>query len=117
MRIKQLTPNDVTITVTAEPEQMPVRGNAIVSDDPKKDKRVEDRIIRRLDNGDIWAWCSVEIKCEYEGLTAEDYLGGCSYKNERDFIKHSGYYNDMVRTCIMDLQKQLEELVNKSITN
>jgi hypothetical protein len=117
MRIKQLTPNDVTITVTAEPEQMPVRGNAIVSDDPKKDKRVEDRIIRRLDNGDIWAWASVEVKCEYEGLTAVDYLGWCTYKDERDFIKNSGSYKDMVRNCIIDLQKQLEELVHKSVTN
>jgi hypothetical protein len=113
-QIKQLTAKDITIEVFASEEYIAIRGNAIASGDEAFDKAVEDELIERLDSGDIWAWCSVEVKCSYKGLTASDYLGGCSYKSKKDFIANSGYYEDMVQTCLDGLQKQLEELVNEA---
>jgi hypothetical protein len=112
-QIKKLTVRDLTINVIASEEDIPVRGNAIASGDEAFDREVENKLIKRLEDGDIWAWCSVEVECSYKGLTASEYLGGCSYKSEKDFIKNSGYYTDMVQTCLEDIQSQLEALVNE----
>jgi hypothetical protein len=116
-QIKQLTAKDLKIRVIASEEDIPVRGNAITSGDEAFDKKVENQLLRRLDRGDLWAWCSVEVECTYKGLTASEYLGGCSYKSEKDFIKNSGYYEDMVQTCLEDIQSQLEALVNEVIAD
>jgi hypothetical protein len=109
MKIKQLTKKDIEIIVEALKEQASVRGNVIASGNDKYDKKVEDEILAKLENGNIWAWCTVKITCRYNGLESTEYLGCCSYEDEKDFIKNSGYYDDMVATCIADLQKQLNE--------
>lgn len=112
-QIKQLTAKDLKIRVIASEEYISLVGNCIASGDESFDKKVERQLQKRLDRGDLWAWCSVEVECSYKGLTASDYLGGCSYKSEKDFIKNSGYYEDMVQTCLDDIQSQLEALVNE----
>lgn len=58
-------------------EVTPVRGNAASGDDAQ-DKQIEDSIFERLDNGDIWAWCCVEVRGTIAGLSASVWLGGCS---------------------------------------
>lgn len=83
-----------TVTLTTEPEDMPVRGNAMASDDDAADKEVEDEIIRRLDDGDEWAWCVVRVRASLHGQHADAYLGGCSYRDEAEF-KAGGYFEDM----------------------
>jgi len=100
---------DVEFTLTCHPEDTQVRGN-VSAIDPETDKRLEDGIIRQLNNGNVWAWCIVEIKAKWKGLEGIDILGGCSYKSEKDFIKNSGYYEDMKQTAYNDLISNLEEL-------
>jgi|SRR6185312_340027 len=82
-------------TIEAEPEEIEVRGNAMASGDAAADKAVEDEILRRLDQGDVWAWASVTVRCTLEGFEGRDHLGCCSYKDEADFIQPGGYYDDM----------------------
>lgn len=102
-----------TIRLRAEQSDIPVRGNAMVSGDSALDKQVEDEIIARLGAGDIWAWANVLVTAEWHGLTGTDSLGGCSYKDEADFIQNSGYYDDMVSNAIDELYKQYETIVNE----
>jgi hypothetical protein len=102
--------NDLEITVTARQDHIPVRGNAMASGDDALDKQVEDEIIARLNSGDVWAWASVCVKVTYLGLEAEEYLGGCCYEGENDFIKNSGYYDDMVAAAIDDLNRQAQQM-------
>jgi len=90
-------------------EDIPVKGNAVVSGDDKFDKQVEDHITKRLDAGDSWAWCTVEVKGTYKCLTASEYLGACSYENEKSF-KKDGYYDDMCKTVYNEIIKQIESL-------
>jgi len=110
--MKKLTKQDVQIEVIADYDTIPVRGNAIDSGDAEYDKEVEDKIINAIDNGDVWAWASVEVKATYKGLTASTYLGCCSYASEEDF-KSDGYYADMVSEVIEDLNSQLNELIEE----
>jgi hypothetical protein len=94
----------VTLTLTAEDEDIPVRGNASASDDPEADKRYEDEIIARLDSGDVWAWCYVVVKATCGDHTATDSLGGCCYRDEVDFMSPGGYFDCMVRTVLGEIR-------------
>ena len=92
--------------IEIEQDDIPVRGNAIASGDNATDKAVEDEIIKRLDNGDTWAWCSVCVVAEAGGVEGRAYLGACSYKDEEDF-RAGGYYEQMQEEAKNDLMEQL----------
>lgn len=115
---RKLKTSDVKWTLIAHPEDLSIRGNAIASGDDAYAAEVERQIQRQLDNGNEWAWCCVELRGEFEGLTASDYLGCCSYnESEKDFRSHSGYFEDMEVNVLSDLQGQLDKLVEWSETN
>jgi hypothetical protein len=92
---KRTYPKDVEFSVEADQDDMNVRGNAIFSGDAEEDKKVEDEIIHRLKHGDVWAWCWVHVIAKYGGFQGDAYLGGCSYKDEKEFKRPGGYYEQM----------------------
>ena len=99
---------EISIHVTQD--DCPVRGNAMASGDDDLDREVENMILARLDNGDVWAWASVEVRAEFRGLQASDYLGACSYRNQRDFKRNSGYFEDMVAAATNELADLVADL-------
>lgn len=101
-----------TITLTAEPDPTPLRGNALASGDPVADREYEDRLIARLNDGDIWAWCVVTVTASWNGVSASDSLGGNSYDGEDDFCQEGGYYSDMVNEALGRLAMNLDGLLN-----
>lgn len=107
---KKLTKSDCDITIIAEVDDIPVRGNAMASGDDIYDKEVEDEIISRLNNGDVWAWANVTITASWSGLYGSDNLGGCSYKNEDDFINSGHYYDSMVDAAVNDLNNKIAKI-------
>jgi hypothetical protein len=128
MKPRKLTAKDVVFAVECLPEDIPVRGNAMASDEPELDKKVEDEIIARLDSGDLWAWCCVKVTATLEcvsqrkgyvptdvSLVGVDYLGGCSYRDEGDF-REGGYFADMKDAALDDLQAQVDALAKKVAT-
>jgi len=111
MALKKLTEKDVEFIIEIEMDHIEVRGNAVVSGDDEFDKKVEDEIIERLNNGDIWAWAAVTIKAQFGKFEGTDHLGCCSYENEEDF-KNDGYYEDMKQLALDDLNRELQEAYN-----
>lgn len=96
--------SEYDITLEAIPETIRVRGNALASGDDQLDKEAEDEILARLESGDVWAWFTAKVSVrDDQGREATDYLGACCYEDERDF-KRGGYYLDMIRTCIDELE-------------
>ncbi len=85
-----MTPTFET-TISIEPEHIPVRGNAMASDDDDADRECEDEILARLDAGDLWAWCSVRVRVQCGDLYEDEYLGCCSYRDEADFRANGGF--------------------------
>lgn len=98
------------ITLIVHEEDTPVRGNAMASGEDALDKEVEDEILERLERGDVWAWCCVEVKATACGLSASDYLGGCSYSDEKEFREPGGYYDDMVSEAVGCLAERVKSL-------
>jgi len=128
MKPRKLRPEDVVFAVECLPEDIPVRGNVMASDEPELDKAEEDAIIRRLDSGDLWAWCCVKVTATLEctsqrkgyvptdvSLVGVDYLGGCSYRNEGDF-REGGYFADMKENALEHLQSQVDALAKVVVT-
>lgn len=109
-----LTVADVVVTISAEPDDLPVRGNAMASGDADADREVEDEILARLDRGDAWAWASVRVRATWTAPSGRTYhgdahLGGCSYADEADF-RTGGYYEQMVEEALDDLNASLADL-------
>lgn len=103
------TIEQVNFSMEVEPDEIPVRGNAIVSGDDNYDKEVEDELIERLNAGDVWAWALVTVTAEWNGVEGYDTLGGCSYKCEDDF-KGDLYYEDLKQRAYDELITNLKAL-------
>jgi len=105
-----LTKKDVTFTVEALTEYTQIEGNALVSGDDAIDKEAEDTI--RCDLAwNIWAWCTVKVTATWKSLSADDYLGCCSYSSEADFMQ-GGYYDDMKAEALTSLNAQLQDILD-----
>lgn len=74
-------------------------------DDPATNEWVE----KELRKGNAWAWCQVKLTVVFGPLTSEQYLGGCSYKSQPDFV-NNGAYDDLVEAGISEIVRALEGL-------
>lgn len=73
-------------------------------------------IIAQLEAGDIVQF-TAKVTASKNGIElASDYLGGCFYKDEKDFVNNDCYYGDMVRTVIEEAKKAIIDLA-KDIDN
>lgn len=100
--------NNIAIEVIAHPNRC-VRGNFIASGDSAWDNEAENQVIKELADGNIWAWCCVEVKvstiAKQTLCSASSYLSGCNYHDKTDFIANSMYYEDMVAEAIESLSQ------------
>ena len=104
---RNVTRDEVTFSLDIEPEHVPVRGNASASGgDDDEDHDCENEIIRRLDQGDQWAWCCVVVTARWENFEGSDCLGCCSYDGAADF-KAGGYYEQMCDEAFARLQEAI----------
>ena len=109
MQLKPLTRDEVMIRLIAEPEFLPVEGNASATDDDALDREIAQRILRRLDQGDVWAWAMVTVTVCWGPFSASDYLGSCCYEDEADFCQSGGYYDDMVEAALEALNSVIQK--------
>ena len=96
---------NASISITADYEDDQVIGNAC-PDDPS----VEQEIIERVNSGDVWAWCCVQVTASFKGVDCDTYLGHCTYSGQDDFTDNSGYYDDMLEEVISDLYDKIKEI-------
>jgi len=106
MGFKKLTASEVTFSIVAEAEYIPVRGNAMASGDDAADYEAECEIQGQLARGNMWAWCCVVVTATWGDWSASDTLGACSYADEADF-KKGGYYEDMCDNALAALNADL----------
>lgn len=109
MKAKTLTLEDITWNLIAKQDDIPVKGNCSAID-PETDEKAEQWINDQLEAGNVWAWASVEVRGSYKGLTASDYLVGCSYRSEDDFKQPGGYYDDMRAAVLEQLQSMVDDI-------
>ena len=102
----------VRYSISLLPEYEDIRGHMATGDD-EFDRECENRIITDLESGNDWAWCVVKVTAQYNGIrgvTGTDYLGCCSYADEKDF-RECGYYADMCDNACRELYEKLADIV------
>lgn len=96
------------IEIECYPEDNPVRGNALASGDEDEDRACEDAILRDLEGGNVWAWCTVRVVArdgKHEGSSS--WIGGCSYENEKGF-RECGEFEALKSEALEDLAANIE---------
>lgn len=99
---KFLATPGVEVEFSAEPED-------ISPSDMLDDERDVKYIEREFDRGNGYAWFCAKVTVSYKGYSADNYLGCCSYKSERDFKENSGYYTGMIDECVIEINKAITD--------
>lgn len=106
-------------------DDAPVRGHALASGDDAEDKRVEDAIIGRLNQVDIYAWCTAIVTLTLmaregspasETFKSEAFLGACSYANRKEALEDlafAGYAEVLTREALGNLRVALRQAVSR----
>ena len=105
--MKPIKESEVEFSITVEPEYMTSPREMF----PEPcDVELCEKIIKDAEWNE-WAWCTVAVKASFKdgAITAEDYLGCCSYEDEADF-KAGGYYEDMRQQALKELNVKAEAL-------
>lgn len=113
MNLREITIDDVQFTIQHREEDIPPEFalKDMKANDPERYRNTVTNIRQSLDYGNEWAWCYVTVTGTFGPLTAKQHLGGCSYDNQTDFIESSGYWNDMRREVVTELNEQARQLV------
>ncbi len=109
VEMRQFIPTELAFTLFCEPDDLPIKGNALVSGDDEADRECEEKIQAQLDAGNRWAWCLITIRADWGGFSGFDNLGACSYVNAEGFCQPGDYYEDMVGNAIEDLLDKIRE--------
>jgi hypothetical protein len=109
--LRPLTETEVEFSISVLPEDIPVHGNASAIDEDT-DARIEADTRRELANGNDWAWCVVRVTAKWGDYEGHAYLGGCSYRDEREFTHPDGYYPQMKAEALEDLNSIIARHAN-----
>jgi hypothetical protein len=104
--MKPLKLEECEIVLAMEPCCDRLEGNVSCIDDETDAANVA-YVREQLEAGNDWAWCDVTVTLHYRGMQASDSLCQCSYKSRADFEAPGGYYDDMVHTCLSELNVAL----------
>jgi hypothetical protein len=100
MTVEDAEKAGVVFEIQVLEEDADVHGNLCASGDDMLDRQMEAQVIRRLKHDDLWAWCTVRVVASFDDETGDDYLGCCSYKDEREFREAGGYYPQMQQEAL-----------------
>ena len=106
--MRRFDPQEVEISICVEYEDIPVRGNAIASEDPEYDEKVENDIINDLESGNIFAWCTAIVKARWAGFEGVDTLGAVSCFNEESF-RESVMEHGMIESAVEGLIREIRD--------
>lgn len=100
MKPRKLTADEVTFTITVEPEEDQVAGNFATGDD-ELDRKLERDIIEAFNAGSVEAWCCIKVTATYQGFEGHDYLGCCSHLDGDDMPPVADQVKQTIDDCGM----------------
>lgn len=71
-KLRLLREDEVKFNLSVKQDDIPVRGNVLASGDDALDREAENEAIRRLNQGDIWAWALVTVIAEWNGFSEDE---------------------------------------------
>lgn len=110
MKLRPLTKDEVFFKIEAIEEDFHYNdpGNHFSSEVIQGFKKM-------VEKAGLWGWCCVKVTANWKTSEASPrfeshpaYLGGASYLNEEDFIKNSGYYEQLCDEALDNLNKEID---------
>jgi hypothetical protein len=96
--------NKLTVVIEALAEdETPEHSERVTGSAPGYAKAV--REVMKTAEG-RWGWCTVKITVLDGKRVGTNYLGNCSYQSAQDFIKSSGYFQQMVDEAVAEATAQ-----------
>lgn len=92
------TIDDVKFSIDCDPEDPSWLANSF-----DNDEEIINDIKKQIRKGNDWAWCTIIVTARFKDFEGKDYLGGCSYGSEQNFIDADDYYQDMKKTAFDNL--------------
>ena len=89
----------VTISVSAEPEEM----------DPRKCFDEDSFPFSCLKDDNVWNWCTVFVTVTWEGISATAKLGCCYYQSEADF-RNDEAFKDLQEEALDNLNQEIDRI-------
>ena len=116
LKAKRLTLDDLDLYVETRREHISPE-QSMKGSTPEEVKNFCDAVkeVRKKATG-AWGWCCVKVTGVLKGdmaydlndgngaFAASDYLGCCYYENKQHFIEESGYYDDMCKNILAEVQ-------------
>jgi hypothetical protein len=109
MTIRKLEASEVTFETKVEPDDTPVRGNAMASGDDEFDRETEDGILKSLRSENHYAWCIITIEARWEGFVGSSVLGGNSLKSDAD-VAETVESHELKAQALDDLNTRLQRI-------
>lgn len=89
------------VTIDVLPSVLPI---SEASDDLTEREKIGDQV-----GSNLWAWCVVEVKVTFKGLTQSDYMTGSWHGGEAEF-RESDTYQDMLHECVSRLADRVLDI-------
>lgn len=80
-----LTPDEVEFEVDLQVDDLSLRGNVQASGDAQQDREAEEWVLRELQRGNEYAWCSATVYARWGGYEGFTSLGAISCRSEAEF--------------------------------
>jgi len=105
-KLRPLTETEVRMSIDTEPEDsLP----SFEREDGSADAELIHQVLKRLEDGNKWAWCAVRVTATWGEWKGVAYLIGCSYDSLDDFRESGDYYQDMKKDALSELNARLGE--------
>jgi hypothetical protein len=102
---------DFDLIHTEEREGFRIQFLAAPEDEDPNDHFDDDGETARMISEGNYDWFIAQVTASKGGVTlGVEYLGGCCYESAGDFIRNSGYYEDMVAEAIAQARNTLSDL-------
>lgn len=99
--------NKLTITIEALAEDETPEHSEMVTKSASGYAKAVREVMKTAEGR--WGWCCVKITVLGGKREGTSYLGNCSYKNAQDFIKNSGYLQQMVDEAVAEATEETGE--------
>jgi len=103
-KIRPLTETEVRMSIDAEPEHSTPD---FEQEDGSADTELIHQVLKRLEDGNEWAWCVVRVTMSWGEWKGVAYLGGCSCDSLEEFIENGDYYQDLKKDALSELNARI----------
>lgn len=113
--MRKLTADEVEFEESTEPEDLPVQGNYMCTDDPEADRAAEQELLERLARGDESAWCCLVVTAKWREFIGYAMLGGYSFPEGQTGAENREYAAEEYKQLRVEALEAMNERLETEV--